>query len=406
MFVLLATLLLLGGFASYLYHTAQRKGWFVVKVPYFTELLSGAGLKVGDPVKLMGFDVGEITRVTGLSPDDIFNVYVEFEIRRPYDGYLWTHGSFARVAAADFLGKRALEVTKGDSYLPAYLFYDASSRTVRELRALSDLTNKVFLDNVRGTNGGPPLAQALRSLDHDTLNALAQAGVQTVRVADKSVPRPYITYVWDLRSDSYQPFHRTNLFWLMPLESPALTEELGDLVTNLHNALPGILNLTNQLAQVLSNAASLTAHADALVVQTRPAVSNLAAITDALREPNGSLGQWLLPTNLHAQLLTTLTNANGTLTNASLALTAANTNLGRVVAELNGPLRDLGLIISNLNHQVQANTNLVTTVHTLLADVDDFVQGLKRHWLFRSAFRTKSTNAPPPRPYPRVGGKP
>ena len=30
-----------------------------------------------------------------------------------------------------------------------------------------------------------------------------------------------------------------------------------------------------------------------------------------------------------------------------------------------------------------------------VSDADDFVQGLKRHWLLRSAFKTKTTNAPP-----------
>jgi len=30
-----------------------------------------------------------------------------------------------------------------------------------------------------------------------------------------------------------------------------------------------------------------------------------------------------------------------------------------------------------------------------VTDSDDFVQGLKRHWLLRSAFKVKATNAPP-----------
>jgi hypothetical protein len=29
-------------------------------------------------------------------------------------------------------------------------------------------------------------------------------------------------------------------------------------------------------------------------------------------------------------------------------------------------------------------------------NADSFVQGLKRHWLLRSAFKTKATNTPPP----------
>src|SRR5206468_11949538 len=42
-FVLLATLLLVFGFGYYIYHTAQRKGWFVIKAPFHTFLHSSAG---------------------------------------------------------------------------------------------------------------------------------------------------------------------------------------------------------------------------------------------------------------------------------------------------------------------------------------------------------------------------
>ena len=59
-----ATVLLLVGLAYYLYHLAERKGWFLVKAPYFTYLESGAGIRPGDAVRLMGFDVGKITHVT------------------------------------------------------------------------------------------------------------------------------------------------------------------------------------------------------------------------------------------------------------------------------------------------------------------------------------------------------
>jgi len=33
-FVFLATVLLLFGFGYYIYHTAERKGWFVIKAPF------------------------------------------------------------------------------------------------------------------------------------------------------------------------------------------------------------------------------------------------------------------------------------------------------------------------------------------------------------------------------------
>ena len=41
------------------------------------------------------------------------------------------------------------------------------------------------------------------------------------------------------------------------------------------------------------------------------------------------------------------------------------------------------------------NTNILGEISRAIVNADSFVQGLKRHWLLRSAFRTKDTNAPP-----------
>src|SRR5207302_10028385 len=110
--------------AYYVYNTAERKGWFKTKAPYFTFADRATGLKVGDPVNLMGFDVGQITRIDAQPPWDYQHaVYVEFEIKSPYYGYLWTEGSRAKVTTADLLGKRILEVTKGMGGYPSYMFH-------------------------------------------------------------------------------------------------------------------------------------------------------------------------------------------------------------------------------------------------------------------------------------------
>ena len=85
----------------------------MLKAPYFTFVRTAAGLKEGDQVKLMGFDVGQITKVEAMPADQTdFNVYVEFRIKAPYQGYLWTD-SRAKVVTGDFLGHRYLEVTRG-----------------------------------------------------------------------------------------------------------------------------------------------------------------------------------------------------------------------------------------------------------------------------------------------------
>src|SRR5260221_13381515 len=67
-FVIVATILLLAGFAYYLYHTAERKGWFLSKLRYHTFVQSAAGLHKRDPVRLMGFPAGQVTAITPVPP--------------------------------------------------------------------------------------------------------------------------------------------------------------------------------------------------------------------------------------------------------------------------------------------------------------------------------------------------
>jgi transcriptional regulator with XRE-family HTH domain len=56
---------------------------------------------------------------------------------------------------------------------------------------------------------------------------------------------------------------------------------------------------------------------------------------------------------------------------------------------------NLANITSNLNAQVQANSNLVSHVDSAIVQADTFMQGLKHHWLLRSAFKEKK---PPKEP--------
>ena len=50
-------------------------------------------------------------------------------------------------------------------------------------------------------------------------------------------------------------------------------------------------------------------------------------------------------------------------------------------------------ITSNLNAQVRANPNMLYGISKMVTDSDDFVQGLKRHWLLRSAFKKENKAA-------------
>ncbi len=313
LFVVAATVLLLAGFVYYLYHTAARKGWFTPKVNYYTMLMSGEGLKAGDAVVMMGFSVGEITRIEAQPPDSYYAVYIEFAIRRPYYGYIWTDSKL-KVVASGFLGARRLEIIKGYAGKP----------TVQENKG--EITGLL----VKGEYVSPLQTKAL---------------------------------------------------YLAAQEDVALTERAEKLLSQVESALPNILSLTNRLNTLLdsttaltSNATVLTANANTLVHDLRPTV-----------------------TNLTGQLDTTFANVNLTVTNA-------NSQLTLLASSLNQTLLNLAGITSNLNVQVQSNDQILSEISDLIRETDDMLQGLKRHWLLKSAF---TDDAPPPAPLllqPTTGG--
>src|SRR5438105_3167119 len=169
-FVTVATLLLLFGLGYYVYQLAKNRGWFLTKMPYFTFVHNAAGLNVGDRVRLMGFEAGEITSIEPQPPDDLyFNVYVQFRVKEPYYGYLW-EDSRAKVGAADFLGHRFIEVTKGTNGTPTYLLHDLKEVSLEEAQRYIGSNNIRFAQEVLlGTNivirtSDPLTADAIKKL--------------------------------------------------------------------------------------------------------------------------------------------------------------------------------------------------------------------------------------------------
>jgi ABC-type transporter Mla subunit MlaD len=298
LFVAVAAGLMFAGFAYYLYHTAERKGWFTPKCPYYVFVQSADGLHVGDPVLLMGFAVGEITVIDAEPPDSDNNVFVGFEVKKPYYGYIWSD-SKAKIAGGSFLGGRQLEVTKGRTGIPTA--YEESGR------------------------------------------------VAEVLVGDRKVPLGEDLLGVPLATE----------------ESPGLAERADRLVAQIEQKLPP---LTEKLDAVLANTERLSANLDDVVGRTRPVVANLDTITTHLRNPHGSLGEWMLTPELQAKL-------NGTLEKIDDNLSA-----------LRGTLHNVDDITGNIRTKLDANQNILGEVSGLLRDTDDLVQGLKRHWLLRSAF--------------------
>jgi ABC-type transporter Mla subunit MlaD len=387
-FVILAAALLLFGFGYYIYNTAESRGWFKIKAPFYTYTESATGLKPGDPVMLMGLEVGRITRMEPMRPWFGFNIYVEFEIKEPYYGYLWSVGTTARVATADLLGKRVLEVTKGTAGHPAFMLRPIKTVPLAEIKALPEWDKWRMAQDVFQGNNTNPVVSTWTPLSN-SLPVLEQLGVKEARVIDArdTARQNRITGIWNEKTRQYDPFFKTNMYYIAADESPAVTERIEALVSQVQNALPNVFSLTNQLITVLSNAANLTSNLNTVALSLRPVATNLSAATAHLDRP-GALGEWIWSTNITPQFETTLSNANATVVNV-------NTNLATVIADIGRSLDNLADLTSNLNAQVQQNTNILSNVSKAVVDTDDLVQGLKRHWLFRSAFKHKETNAPP-----------
>jgi phospholipid/cholesterol/gamma-HCH transport system substrate-binding protein len=317
-FVFLATALLVLGFAYYLYHTAVQRGWFIPKITYSTGVNDATGLHVGDEVRLMGFNVGEITKVEANDPASTFGVTIFFNIKKPYYGYLWSDSSVK--VSSDFLGNRFLEVTKGYAGIP----------TVEE-------TN--------GEATGIMLSRVVHQYQKERLKAGASA-IDIDHELHAMMATNNASLYTNLTSETY--------CWLHPDEAPALSDRLDALVNQIQTALPNILSLTNRINAVLDNTSQLTSNLNVVAQSVRPAVSNLADIT-----------------------------------------ATADTNLPATFDGINRSLDNLAGITSNLNAQVEANSNMLSTISKTIGDTDTFIQGLKHHWLLRSAFKTPKTNAPP-----------
>jgi ABC-type transporter Mla subunit MlaD len=288
----------------------------------------------------MGFDVGEIVDIEAEAAQNSwartnnYNVVIQFRIKAPYYGYILSD-SKVKVASADLLGKRVLEVTRGVT------------------------------------------------------------GVVTVTEIEPGKPGGILNHHKDASNADYLALTKDYFgYWIKADESPALTERLDTLANQVQSALPNFFQLTNQLSQVLSNATDLTGHLDETTLQTRPLLANLNVISAQLTNGPGALGEWLLPPKLAQQLKQTLASAHSTLDAAGNTLTNADTNLVRIATSLNETLLNLANITSNLNKQVQANDQMLSQISAAVVHADELVQGLKRHWLLRSAFKEKPAAKP------------
>jgi len=367
-FVFLATILLLFGFGYYLYHAAERKGWFLMQARFYTYVNNATDLKVGAPVYLMGFEVGEVTGIVAEPPRTKHNVRIDFVVKQvnqtgktpvPYFSYVWYQGSYVKVNSSGFLGKNGLEITRGTNGYSIYITRPLQTLTLAEAASVPDPANWRLAENLFYPGTNVIAVPVFTSFTNFALIAeLKPETLPAVHIVGK--PRKHISAVWDDAAQRYRQYDEhnddpTNAYELPVAESPALADQLQAVVAQVQQALPNILALTNKLGIVLDNAANAT--------------SNLNL------------------TNGVFQL-------DGALTNVNALLASTDTNLDQLTEQIGLTLINVADITSNLSAQVRANSNLLWGISKTITDSDDFIQGLKRHWLLRSAFKAKATKQP------------
>ena len=399
-FVFLATALLLFGFGYYLYNAAQQKGWFLVKAKFYTYVKSASDLNVGDPVFLMGFQVGEVTGIAAEPPRTPHNVRVDFvinqvnqsaEVRVPYFSYVWSQGSVVKLNSTGFLGKRGLEITRGTNGFNVYVTRHVVTLPWSEAQGLTDGTNWRLAENIFDQRSNLVL-RTYSPLVESNLTRLAELRPESILAFHlKGGPSRHVDAWWNEDLQRYESYDyrnndSTNAYELPAAESPPIGDQLQAMVLQVQEALPNVLALTNKLAAVLDNAANATSNLNVTIAATQPLVRNFTAISGDLQGP-GALGAWVLGTNATLQMAAALTNANVLLANV-------DTNLDVLTRQIGETLDNVADITSNLNVQVQANSNLLWGISKTVMDTDSFIQGLKHFWLLRSTFKHHATNSP------------
>jgi len=346
-------LLALLGFGWFIRTTGETRGWWVKQVPYYTYLSDSGTMKVGSPVKILGFTVGEVVKLEMAEASEWNrsqgnNVFVRFLVRDPYQGVIFTD-SYVKVGG-----------------LPI------------------DIAGGSFLEVVRTEGRGIPTTTNI---------AGGRLGVLNEKYAYHLGKADATKYL------RYDPFTKQDKGYFLK------TEPAGDLVGELTALLPKIREAFSKPGGV----------GDLLIP------TNLAARLDL----PGGLGDLVLPVELNAALHKTLTNLDAQiggvgslvsnldktvpplLTNLNATLPPLLTNLNDTVppllTNLNSQIGGVGPLVSNLNATLpgvltqadltlgQVRSNTLPAADLLLTNTGEFVGGLKRHWLFRGAFKT---NAP------------
>ena len=153
----------------------------------------------------------------------------------------------------------------------------------------------------------------------------------------------------------------------------------------------------NQIATLLEESTALIKNANGTITNLDPVVSNVQTISSMLTNEHGSLGEWVIPPEMNSQIVETIGTAKGT-------VQTTQTNIAVLSQSLNQSLLNLADITGNLRQQVQANSYMLSSISSLVIDIDDLVQGLKRNWLLKGSFAPQTNAIPESIVEPSIGG--
>jgi len=347
LFLGVTALLMLGGFFYFVKQTAATRGWFITYVPYYTYMPDATGFKPGTPVKMMGFNVGEVTEVNAVSLEERaswdyyqtnnFNVFVAFKIKQPYFGYI---GADARVQIGGF----PVELAGGN-------FIELSPSSINSVVTVTNLPHGKLgvLWEKYAYSPEPKFAK---------YGALTNKQKGYYLVLDRSETLLAQAQRILKNADEITAFLRRDL--------PQVASEA---VNTLNSARTSINSLTNDVVLTLITAreavASLTNDLAGLVSNTRRITGQVADVIPGL-------------TNDIAR----------TLASSQQLMDSVNLQLPSIAQNVN-------LTLTNLNVLLLRDTNITANTSVLVSNVNNL---LTRHWLFRSAFKPAKPAKPAPKP--------
>lgn len=359
LFLGVTALLMLGGFFYFVKQTAVTRGWFITYVPYYTYMPDATGFKPGTPVKMMGFNVGEVTEVNAVGLEaraswdyyqtNNFNVFVAFKIKEPYFGYI---GADARVQIGGF----PVELAGGN-------FIE-----------LNPSSNNSMLTVVTNLPDGKRKWWSAWGRSQKSLGVLWDKYAYT--------PEPKFAQYGALTNKQKGYYLELNRSETLLAQAQRILKNADEITAFLRQDLPQVATeAVNTLNSARSSINSLTNDVVLTLITAREAV---ASLTNDLA---GLVGNTRRITGQVADVIPGLTNDIArTLASSQQLMDAVNLQLPSIAQNVN-------LTLTNLNVLLLRDTNIMANTSLLVSNVNNL---LIRHWLFRSAFKPAKP-APKPR---------